>query len=233
MDLQERLSHLENVRDWQGLVEELEKSAAAGTNEEKARIHLRLGQILEGKFLAGVKALKHFQDAYKLNPAAGESLARARSIYWDLGKLNMVQKLLELELKSQKEGPVAAALLLELGDVLCDVGDYDRATSTYAKAVQQGDPTGQGSACLEDVQVESGSWQAHVAQLVRGSLEAQGAARGRLLLRAARIAKRFAPEEVEGLLQRAYAADPESKQIAALFEGALVDAARLLSLIHI
>ena len=169
MDLAQRLNHLESVRDWQGLVEELEKGIASeGDAAVKASYHLRLGQVLEDKFLLAVKALKHFQDAYKLNPAAGESLARARSIYWDLGKLNMVQKLLELELKSQKEGPVAAALLLELGDVLCDVGDYDRATSTYAKAVQQGDPTGQGSACLEDVQVESGSWQAHVAQLVRG-----------------------------------------------------------------
>jgi hypothetical protein len=125
MDLQERLSHLENVRDWQGLVEELEKSTSSGTNEEKARVHLRLGRLLEGKFLAGVKALKHFQDAYKLNSASGESLARARSVYWDLGKLNMVQKLLEMELKTTKEGPHAVELLLELGDVLSDGGDYD------------------------------------------------------------------------------------------------------------
>jgi len=227
MDLQERLSHLENVRDWQGLVEELEKSTSAGTNEDKARIHLRLGQLLEGKFLAGVKALKHFQDAYKLNPAVGESLARARSVYWDLGKLNMVQKLLELELKSAKEGPVAASLLLELGDVLSDGGDYDKATSTYARSlsVSQGQ-NAQASACLEDVQAESGSWQAHVAQLVRAAQDGDGVTRGRLLLRAARVAKRFAPDEVEGLLQRAYSADPASKQVAALYEGLLVDAGR-------
>jgi len=227
MDLQERLSHLENVRDWQGLVEELEKSTSAGTNEDKARVHLRLGLLLEGKFLAGVKALKHFQDAYKLNPAAVESLGRARSVYWDLGKLNMVQKLLELELKTVKEGPAAVALLLELGDVLCDAGDYDKATSTYARSLSlsQGQ-NAQASACLEDVQAESGSWQAHVAQLVRASQEAQGAVRGRLLLRAARVAKRFAPDEVEGFLQRAYTADPESKQIAALYEGLLVDGGR-------
>ena len=93
MDLQERLRQLESVRDWQGLVEELEKGIQSqSANEAKASFHLRLGQVLEQKFLAGVKALKHFQDAYKLNPALIEALEEARFIYWDLGKTAMVQK---------------------------------------------------------------------------------------------------------------------------------------------
>src|SRR5262245_52483684 len=123
MDHEERLTYLESLRDWQGLIDELEKGiSSSGANPEKAAYHLRLGRILEGKFLLGVKALKHFQDAYKLNPALIESLEAARSVYWDLGKLNMVQKLLELELKAL-QGPEASTLLLELGDVLCDQGD--------------------------------------------------------------------------------------------------------------
>src|SRR5579871_5052513 len=98
MELEERLSYLETVRDWQTLVEELEKTlASSAANAEKAQFHLRLGRVLETKFLAGVKALKHFQDAYKLSPALTESLEAARQVYWDLGKLNMAQKLLELE----------------------------------------------------------------------------------------------------------------------------------------
>ena len=104
MDLQEQISFFERNRDWQGLVEELEKSLGGATqNAIKASIHLKLGRVLETKFLQSVKALKHFQDAYKLNPALLEALEEARFIYWDLGKLNMVQKLLELELKSVKE----------------------------------------------------------------------------------------------------------------------------------
>src|SRR3954447_20331837 len=155
MDLQERLTQLENVRDWQGLVEELEKGIQSpGANEAKASFHLRLGQILEQKFLAGVKALKHFQDAYKLNPALGESLEAARQVYWSLGKLNMAQKLLELELRTIKDGPAASELLTELGDVLCDLGDYDKATSTYARALST-NKNPEASACLEDVQADS------------------------------------------------------------------------------
>src|SRR6476661_5253338 len=135
MDLQDRLKQLEIVHDWQGLVEELEKGIQSqSANEAKASFHLRLGQVLEKKFLAGVKALKHFQDAYKLNPALLEALAEARGIYWDLGKLNMVQKLLELELKAV-QGAEASKLLVELGDVLADLGDNDKATATYARAL--------------------------------------------------------------------------------------------------
>src|SRR5471032_1789414 len=98
---------------------ELEKGiASSAANAAKAQYHLRLGRVLETKFLAGVKALKHFQDAYKLNPALSEALGGARAVYWDLGKLNMVQKLCELELKSVKDNLVSSGILLELGDVL-------------------------------------------------------------------------------------------------------------------
>ena len=95
MDLQEQISFFERNRDWQGLVEELEKGLSGSTqNAIKASIHLKLGRVLETKFLQSVKALKHFQDAYKLNPALIEALEEARLIYWDLGKTGMVQKLL-------------------------------------------------------------------------------------------------------------------------------------------
>ena len=227
MDLQERFSYLETVRDWQSLVEELEKGISGGdsNNASRAQYHLRLGRVLETKFLAGVKALKHFQDAYKLNPALVEALENARGIYWDLGKLNMVQKLCELELKSVKDNLRASGLLLELGDVLQDQGDYDKATSTYAKSVAAGGAANhEASACLEDVQAESGSWKSHVAELQRQAGDAiNPALRSRLFLRAARIARRFSPDGVVGLLEKAYRADPTSRQSAALFEGMLVE----------
>lgn len=230
MDLQDRLKQLENVRDWQGLVEELEKGIQSqSANEAKASFHLRLGQVLEQKFLAGVKALKHFQDAYKLNPALAESLEAARSVYWSLGKLNMVQKLLELELRTHKDGPQATALLIELGDVLCDLGDYDKATSTYARALATSNgQNAEARACLEDVQAESGSWQTHVSQLTKAAKdESDPAAKSRLLLRAARITRRFSPDDVLEMLERAYGADPSSKQAAALYEGSMGEAGKL------
>ena len=212
----------------QSMVEELEKGISGGdaSNAAKAHFHLRLGRVLELKFLAGVKALKHFQDAYKLNSGAhSKALENARAIYWDLGKLNMVQKLCELELKSVKDTLRASALLMELGDVLQDQGDYDKATGTYAKSVaQSGGTNTEASACLEDVQAESGSWQGHVAALLKQAADAiNPELRSRLFLRAARVARRFAPEQVEGLLEKSFRAMPTAKQAAALFEGMLVE----------
>ena len=44
-------------------------------------------------------------------------------------------------------------------------------------------------------------------------------------MRAARIARRFAPEAVEGMLAQAYAADPANREAAALYENLLVEGA--------
>ncbi|MCK6592674.1 MAG: hypothetical protein L6Q76_34390, partial [Polyangiaceae bacterium] len=195
MDLAQRLNHLEAVRDWQGLVEELERGIASETDAAtKAGYHLKLGSILEAKFLQAVKALKHFQDAYKLNPALIEALDQARSIYWDLGKVNMVQKLLELELKGFQDRPAPATLLIELGDVLTDAGDYDRASSTYARAAAGEDHEAHElSERLADVQIDEGAAPERIAALVDlAQAEPDPSGRARLYLRAARIGVRWA-----------------------------------------
>src|SRR6185436_20564077 len=149
----------------------------------------------------GVKALKHFQDAFKLNPSLLDALSEARSIYWQLGKLNMVQKLLELELKNAS-GPRSSPLWRELGDVYCDMADYDRAVEAYARALQAADgKAGELSEMLQDVQVAADEWQDRIGQILRSahqSSDRQGKVTA--FLRAARLARRYAPDEVEGLL---------------------------------
>jgi len=229
MDLEQRLKQLESLHDWHGIVEALEQGL--GTTQDatlKADIHLRLGRVLHTQFLQGVRALKHFQDAYKLNPSLFDALSEARAIYWELGKLNMVQKLLDLQLKSAPDARVKCALYRELGDVLCDIGEYERAAEAYAKALQnaEGKPGDIGERLL-DAQVGADEWQERIATLLRAAHEAQtGTERSTIFLRAARIARRFAPTEFEGMLAQAYAADPANASAAALYEGLLVEAQR-------
>jgi tetratricopeptide (TPR) repeat protein len=229
MDLEQRLRQQMSFHDWHAVAETLEQGLAATSDPVgKAELHLRLGRVLRTRFLQGVRALKHFQDAYKLNPALIEALSEARGIYWDLGKLNMVQRLLELELKAAPQGPNRAVLYRELGDVLCDLGDYDRAAESYAKALQstEGDK-GDLPAVLEDTQVGEGEWQERVSGMLRDARSnTDPAARAALLLRAARLARRYAPGEVEALLAQAYAADPTDTHVAATYEGLLVEAQR-------
>jgi golgin subfamily B member 1 len=229
MDLEQRLKQLESHHDWQGLAEALEQGLAAAQDQTvKAELHLRLGRLLYGQFLQGVRALKHFQDAFKLNPALLEALNEARNIYWELGKLNMVQKLLELQLKSAQDPATRVALFRELGDVLSDAGDYERATEAYAKALQSanGAPTDAGER-LADVQASAEDWQDRVGELLRTAHESSSAAaKSDAFIRAARIAKRFAPGEYEGVLAQAYAADPTNVKAAAIYEGLLVETER-------
>ena len=229
MDLQQRLKQLEAVHDWQGILEELEKAIASESQPaSKAQLHLQIGRLLDDKFLQSVKALKHFQDAFKLQPSLLEALDDARRIYWRLGKLNMVQKLLDLELKVDGDPAHVSELLMEMGDVLCDEGDFERAMSTYARSL--GSSKGgnsEASSCLEDVQIDTGGWQDRVAFLLRsGHQEQDSRARARLFLRAARISRRFAPEEVEGMFVQAFEADPSNIQVLTLLEGMLVEAER-------
>ncbi len=227
MDLQERLKQLEEVHDWQGILEELEKAVAAETQPaQKAQLHRQIGRLLEHKFLQNVKALKHFQDAFKLQPSLVEALDDARLIYWQLGKVNMVQKLLDLELKVlPAEGDKTSELLLEVGHVLCDDGNYEKATSTYARSLAASKGrNADASECLEDVQVDANSWQDRVAKLLRTAHDTTDTAcRSRLFLRAARIARRFAPAEMLGILEQAFAAHPMNVQASTLLENLLVE----------
>ena len=80
MNLEQRLNYLESHHDWDSVVETLEQ-AIAETNEStvRASCHLRLGRVLYSRFLQGVSALKHFQDAYKLNSALAEALSEVKT----------------------------------------------------------------------------------------------------------------------------------------------------------
>jgi tetratricopeptide (TPR) repeat protein len=236
MDQTRRFSQLERFRDWPSLVEELEKALPAeGDAQARARMHLQLGRLLGGLFLQEKRGLKHLQDAYKLNAQLMEALEEARAIYWVLGKLNMVQKLLDLELKGASSAEVQGKLLREQGDVALDLatdsdkaaGAADKASTFYASALEaSGGQDVLARDCLLDAQTNEDTWRGRlqdILALVEGAAAEQ---RGALLLRGARLARRFAPGEVESLLGKAYAAAPLDRQIAALFEGALVEGQR-------
>lgn len=225
MDLEQHLNHLEEHRDWQGLVDAIEQAiATTGDAPTKALLHLRLGRVQRNKFLQGVKALKHFQDAFKLNPALFEALADARAIYLELGKLNMVQRLLELELKGATESARQSELLVQLGEVLRDQGQFDRASESYAQAVQRGG--GELAAeLLADTQVSGKDWEDRVSELLRAGHAAEvPEQKSGIFARAARVVARFAPGDVQGVLEQAYVADSTNLRVAALLETLLVEA---------
>ena len=112
--------------------------------------------------------------------------------------------------------------------MLSDAGDYSKAAATYARALSVSSGASEvASDRLAEAQLEATNWQEHLASLLRRANESDDASkRAALFTRAARIARRYAPDEAEALLARAYAADPESKPVAALYEGMMAEQGR-------
>ncbi len=221
MELDERLSGLEENHDWRGFARVLEESIAGTDNaQERAGFHLRLGRVLRQKFLDGKKALAHLTSAIELDPTAVEALVEARNVYWELGQLANVKELLELELELTDDARTSAVLRILLGDILTDLGALDDAAQSYALALRdsEGELT-EASDLLQDTQVSDSDWQDRIGELLRAAHESDdGSDKSAAFLRAARIARRFAPEEMEGMLRQAFAADPASLAVGALYE---------------
>ncbi len=80
----------------------------------------------------------------------------------------MVQKLLELQLKSAPDARVKRALFRELGDVFCDVGEYERAAeATRRHCRTPKESRGDIGERLLDAQVGADEWQERIATLLR------------------------------------------------------------------
>ena len=226
MELEERLSYLENVRDWQSLVEELEKGIASSARERRQGAVSPEARAASSRrsFSPGVKALKHFQDAYKLNPAL------------DREPRGGAQRLLgPRQAQHGPEAPRAGAegergrarararLLLELGDVLCDQGDWDKAAATYARSLGlSGGKNAEASACLADVQVDARLAGAPRRRSCAGERDERAPRREGAACfsapRASRAASR--PTRPRGCSRARTRPTLDDKQIAALYEGA-------------
>src|SRR5262245_35840725 len=181
MDLDDRLRPLEGCHDWQGLVDALEEAVNAEQEPiARAGLHLRLARVLAGPLMQGARALKHFQDAFKLDSSLTDALSEARAVYWQLGKLPMVRRLLELQIQRAGTQAEAATLLVELGDVATDQGDLEAASQSYEKAIDiAGADAVDANERLRDLRVEEADWQARVQEIRQSVQKAAPAERAR------------------------------------------------------
>jgi tetratricopeptide (TPR) repeat protein len=124
-------------------------------------------------------------------------------------------------------------LLVELGDVATDQGDLEAASQSYERAIEiAGADAVDANERLRDLRVEAGDWAARMLEIRQSTESAGPAERAKSLVRAARVAKRVAPDDAEALLQEAYAADPTRDDAATLYEGLMVAQAREESILQ-
>jgi len=204
----------------------LQRKLGCASPGERARAMFELGRAYRD-CLQAVFALKCFQDAYKEDPSLVAALVEARSVYRTLGKPEMVEKLLRLELRGKVEASYKGKLLVELGNVLIDRSDFDGASAAYSAAVEVSN--GREVVAVEalaDMSIIGADVDNRYGSLKRMGFQAVGELASRLLLRAARIARRVASNELENLLQAAYQRDPNNEEVAMLYESMLVAADR-------
>lgn len=220
-----------SAQDHMALRAELESALkGGGAAGELAIVHLRLGHLLRSQFLEGVSALKHFQDAFKLDPERLDAVGAARTVYRDLGRLPLVQKLINIEISSVEDVAQAAELYVELGDVLMDQGDVENAAAAYAEAIKGGADAAER---LTDASTTESDWHERVRSLVDAASSASPADAARLLVRAAGVVRRYDEADAAEILERAYRADPKNDRVAALFEGTFVESEQAEELLSI
>ena len=80
MDFRADVKHrLRSARNWPSLLEELEREVEQVDGKEARAARLfELGVVAEDLFLEKIRAMHHYQAAFKLNPTDARALERAR-----------------------------------------------------------------------------------------------------------------------------------------------------------
>ena len=101
MEITQRIkSRLKQVRDWTAVIDELEADADNLTdNAEQSKMLFELARACEEIFLDKARAMQCYQKAFKLDQSNLLALQHAREIYHQMASLEMVTRLMGLELR--------------------------------------------------------------------------------------------------------------------------------------
>ncbi|HEY0194295.1 MAG TPA: hypothetical protein VGC42_24435, partial [Kofleriaceae bacterium] len=158
-----------------------------------------------------------YQRAWKLHPDNLKALSRAREVYGELGRFEMVAKLGEMELRS----PAAADVLPGIvGEALLDSGQKDKALPVLQRALQTTPDSLRVKDALAAASYDPEFWADEVERLTDEAERFDEATAVRMLVRAARILRLEAPEDarLEEILKRVLAKDIDEPSTNFLYE---------------
>jgi tetratricopeptide (TPR) repeat protein len=93
-------------------IDELEKELeASGSKPEQSERLFELAALVEDVIPERERALGLYQRAWKLHPDNLKALSRAREVYGEIGRFEMVAKLGEMELRSPAAETNLAAIV--------------------------------------------------------------------------------------------------------------------------
>ena len=219
---------LRRSRDWAATIDELEKEMeASGTKPEQSERLFELASLVEDVIPERERALGLYQRAWKLFPDNLKALSRAREVYGEIGRYEMVAKLGEMELRS----PLAASNQLAgiVGEALLDSGQKDKALPLLQRALGATPESTRVKDALAALSgYEGEGWTDEVDRLSDDADRFDDATAIRMLVRAARILRIEAPEDerLELLLKRVLAKDIDEPTANFIFETVLSNAQR-------
>ena len=131
MEITQRIKgRLKEVQDWNSIIDEVEGEASSlsdATSQSKAMFEL--ARCCEELFLDKARAMQCYQKAFKLDQSNLNALQHAREIYQEMAHLEMVTRLMGLELKNNQDPDRAPALNYAYGTAMLNQRQVDTAKS--------------------------------------------------------------------------------------------------------
>src|SRR6185369_5647073 len=218
---------LRRSRDWTQTIDELEKELeGSGSKPEQSERLFELAALVEDVIPERERALGLYQRAWKLHPDNLKALSRAREVYGEIGRFEMVAKLGEMELRSPAAPTNLAAIV---GEALLDSGQKDRALPILERALEIDPDSVRVKDALAAASYDPEFWTDEFDRLTDEADRFDEATAVRMLVRAARILRIEAPEDerLEELLKRVLAKDIDEPSTNFLYETLLSGTGRL------
>lgn len=209
---------LRRSRDWTQTIDELEKELeASGSKPEQSERLFELAVLVEDVIPERERALGLYQRAWKLHPDNLKALSRAREVYGEIGRFEMVAKLGEMELRSPMAAQNLAAIV---GEAMLDSGQKDKAIPILQRALGSDPNSIRVKDAIAAITYDQEFWTDEVDRLSDDADRFDDSQCVRMLLRAARIVKIEATDDprLEELLKRIFVKELEEPSANFMYE---------------
>ncbi|MDB4962480.1 MAG: Tetratricopeptide 2 repeat protein [Myxococcales bacterium] len=217
---------LRRSRDWTAAIDELEKELeASGTKPEQSERLCELAALVEDVIPERDRAIGLYQRAWKLHPANVRALSRAREVYGEIGRFEMVAKLGEMELRDPNSPSNLAQIV---GEAMLDSGQKDKALPVLQRALELAPDSVRVQDALLALDYDPEFW----TDLIDGALEKASklddAVAIRTLVRAARILRIEAQDDprLEEILKLIFTKDLEEPSANFIYSSLLAGTQR-------
>ncbi|EDM74366.1 tetratricopeptide repeat protein, partial [Plesiocystis pacifica SIR-1] len=231
MEVNQRIkARLKQVQDWNAVIDEVEQEVMSLPDASQQSLALfELARANEDRLLDKARAMQCYQKAFKLDQSNLIALECAREIYRDMAHLEMVLKLMGLELRANQDPARAGSLNYAYGTALLNSQQIDTAKDYLAAAANADPSNAVYQARFQETLYDRGNWEFALENVLNqlaaftggeDPMAADVALRGdqvaNMYMRAARILQQESPEDPRllPLLFKALDAEPRDQEAA-------------------